>query len=272
MKMNIYLKAAMPLCAALMLVSCSEKGGGDTPEPSGPSTRAAAEIQFISRMNDASLSSSDIATVSGYIRNLSDKASLTIVDRADASSVTEMMKISVATYRWWTFAANKSASGAAQGSAIFYNNPLRLISSVPSGDGARVTGMTPTVSGVFQKLDAEGNVTSSNDVTSDVDFSTVRFDSEAQISAFGGASGVLSGMIAKNKSLLVIGTVKSSLYSSLETSVSGTDSSYAVHKIASAGDYTLFMIGATRYWDYHGCHENALSSGLVSYEISVGWK
>ncbi|MCM1503466.1 MAG: hypothetical protein NC115_12510 [Bacteroidales bacterium] len=261
-----------------ILGGCSEKPGNDDVPPQGPSSRSVAEIQYVSRLTDGTLiaSEADFSSINDYMVNTlegKEKASLTVLDRMDGVSVARMMQLSVNTYRWTAYALNNvTSASASEGSAVYFNEPASSIMSYKSGDGAWLCGFTPSVAGAFQKLDAEGNVTSSNNVNSDVNFYTVRLSTEEQISGFGGVSGAMNTVKTSHRNMIVIGTVKNSLFSKLQSAVASVDSAYKAIEIVKGTDYTLFMVSADRYWNYYDVQETQLNGGIKAYAVHVGWK
>ena len=273
-----YLKAIALFSAAVFFAGCSEKGGETPGGEDKPSNRSIAEIQFVSRLTDGTLvgTDGDFSSINDYMVNTlkgRKEASLTLLDRMDGAQVKKIMDLSVNTYRWNTFALNRMASASVyEGSAVFFNNPASSVASYSSGNGSYVCGLVPSVAGKYQKLDADGNVISSNDVTSDINFYTVRFSSEDQINAFGGASGTMMTIKQAARNMILIGTVKNSLFDKLSGAVTAADSAYNVKEIAKGKDYTIFMLSNSRFWNYYGYEEVPLAGDIVSYEISVGWK
>ncbi|MDE6872211.1 MAG: hypothetical protein K2J62_08870 [Bacteroidales bacterium] len=265
--------------AAGLFIGCTEKEGDNgSSAGQGPVSRAVAEIQFVSRLDEGTLvtSDADCNTLNDYmVKTLNGKqgASLTVLDRTDGATVSQMLEISVNTYRWSAFALNSVSSGSYEGSTIFFNQPSNGIFSFASGDGAYLCGLAPEVAGVFQKLDAEGNIISSNNVTSAVNFYTVRLSSEEQIAGFGGASGAMNTVKAQYRNMIVIGTVKNGLMDKLKDAVQSADSTYSAIEIVKGVDYTVFMLGSDRYWNYYDFDEMKLTSnGISAYAIHVGWK
>lgn len=274
-----YFKAIALFSAAVFFAGCSDKGG-ETPggNEGAPSNRSIATIQFVSRLNDGSLVASDaeFKALHDYMVNElkgREGASLTVLDRMDGSAVSKIMELSVDTYRWQTFALNRMASKTSfEGSAVFFNEPASSITSYPSGKGAYICGLLPSVAGKFQKLDADGNITSSNDVTQVINFYTVRFSTEEQINAFGGAAGVMASIKTAARNMVCIGTVKTALFDKLSSAVKGVDSGYSVHEVVKGSDYTVFMLGGDKFWNYYGCDKTEFKEGFAAYTINVGWK
>ncbi len=264
--------------ALVFFAGCSEKPEDEGKTPAGPSNRSVAEIQYVSRLADATLISSeaDFDAINNYMVNTlkgKEKASLTILDRMDGASVPKMMQLSVNTFRWNTYALNNvTSASASEGSAIYFNEPSASVTSHKAGSGAWLCGFCPSVAGVFQKLDGEGNITSSNNVSSDVNFYTVRLSTEEQIAGFGGASGAMNTVKAQYKNMLVLGTVKTDLFGKLQSAVTAADAAYKATEIVRGTGYTLFMVSAERYWSYYDVEETQLAGGIKAYAVHVGWK
>ncbi|MCM1178145.1 MAG: hypothetical protein NC308_09835 [Clostridium sp.] len=276
--MKRYKIVALLAMAAGIMAGCTDKPEGEDNNPQTPTSRAVAEIQFVSRLDEDSLinSDSDFNTINNYmVKTLKGKenASLTVLDRTDGGTVSEMLEISVNTYRWAAFALNNVvSSGSYEGSTIFFNEPSSSISSFAAGNGAYLCGCAPEVAGAFQKLDGDGNIISSNNVASTVNFYTVRLSTEEQISGFGGASGAMNTVKTQYRNMIVLGTVKNSLFDKLQSAVASVDSAYKAIEIVNGTDYTLFMVSADRYWNYYDVQETQLNGGIKAYAVHVGWK
>lgn len=262
----------------VLFAGCSEKPDDGGVAPQNPASRAIAEIQYVSRLTDGALISSeaDYNAINDYMVNTlkgRENASLTILDRMDGAAVSKMMQISVNTNRWTAFALNNvTSSSGPEGSAMYFNDPSSSIMSYKAGSGAYLCGFAPSVAGAFQKLDGEGNITSSNNVTSAVNFYTVRLDTEEQIAGFGGASGAMNTVKSQYRNMLVLGTVKNSLFGKLESAVTSADAAYKAMEIVKGADYTIFMVSADRYWNYYDVKETGLAGGINAYAIHLGWK
>ena len=64
--------------------------------------------------------------------------------------------------------------------------------------------------------DENGTVTGTVDIAYDINFRTVRFETNEQINAFGGENGVMNTLKRENMNMLMIGTVKNDLLGALE--------------------------------------------------------
>ena len=101
--------------------------------------------------------------------------------------------------------------------------------------------------------DENGTVTGTVDIAYDINFRTVRFETNKQINAFGGENGVMNTLKRENMNMLMIGTVKNDLLGALESAVQNTDGSFKVYNVASGSAYTIFMLAEESLLGLYGC-------------------
>lgn len=122
------------------------------------------------------------------------------------------MQISINTYRWTAFAFNGLTDRTTyKGSTLFFNQPTRSVRATACGKGCYVTGFSPLMEGTRTDKDENGTVTGTVDIAYDINFRTVRFETNEQINAFGGENGVMNTLKRENMNMLMIGTVKNDL-------------------------------------------------------------
>ena len=130
--------------------------------------------------------------------------------------------------------------------------------------------MSSSIDGVLTNLDADGNVTSSSEVEVAVGLYSCHFETEEQISSF--CSDVLSKMKATDNKFVLVGAVKNGLMETLQSSVSSADSAFSVTEVKAGSGYSIFVMMASRYWEYNGVSETQLDGGITSYDVDIAWK
>lgn len=242
-----------------------------------PSDKFNATIQFVSRLGDGVLitGEADYTAIDNYMVTTLKKrenAWLTVLDRTDNSGLSNVAALSLNTYRW-TMSSFYGLKGKTvfEGGTLYFNQPFRQSKAVSCGKGCYVTGFSPLMEGTRTDVDENGAVTGTADVSFNINFRTVRFNSGDQINAFGGENGVMNTLKRENMNMLLIGTVKNDLYGALESAVAGTDASFKLYRIATGSSYSLFMLAEMRFWGYTGMNQRALGNGLDAYEINVMW-
>ena len=123
--------------------------------------------------------------------------------------------------------------------------------------------------GIF--TDENGTVTGTVDIAYDINFRTVRFETNEQINAFGGENGVMNTLKRENMNMLMIGTVKNDLLGALESAVQNTDGSFKVYNVASGSAYTIFMLAEERFWGFTDVAPISVGNGIEAYTINVMW-
>ncbi len=239
-----------------------------------PSEKFSATIQFVSRLENKPLFSSDadFTAVKDYaLKTLKGKSWLTILDRSDRSGVVNVSKIASEGLRMMGFALNSvSSTNDVQGSCMFFNQPAHSILGVPCGKNCYVTSLSPEMEGF--RSDATGEGLTKVPVSFNINFRTVRFDAQDQIDAFGGSEGVMNSLKRSGgMNMLVIGTVKNSLVDALTAKVAEADPSFVVSKVAEGAEYSIFMLAEQHFWAFKSVETEALANGINSYEISVMW-
>ena len=114
-------------------------------------------------------------------------------------------------------------------------------------------------------------MTGTVDIAYDINFRTVRFETNEQINAFGGENGVMNTLKRENMNMLMIGTVKNVLLGALESAVQITDGSCKVYNVASGSAYTIFMLAEERFWGFTDVSSASVGNGIEAYTINVMW-
>ena len=272
MQVTKYFAGALMVLSAIVFTGCSDKSDG-SPDKGKPSTQTSAKIQFVSTLTDATLlSSSNTETIENYIKNtLSDGKTIVLLDRTDQAGVADIAKMMQNTKKFSAFVVHSQNSTADfDVSSIIFNTPSANIAGYQITSDCYVNGLDADLGGTVKNLDAEGNITNSNDVTVSVPFYSCRFDTQEQINAF--TSNVLGQMKTANVKNIIIGTVSNSLFETLKTAVPSADSAYSVAEVKAGTDYTIFMLYQTRYWGYNGVTETSVASGITAYSVDIAWK
>ena len=126
-------------------------------------------------------------------------------------------------------------------------------------------------SAIYYDKDENGTVTGTVDIAYDINFRTVRFETNEQINAFGGENGVMNTLKRENMNMLMIGTVKNDLLGALESAVQNTDGSFKVYNVASGSAYTIFMLAEERFWGFTDVAPISVGNGIEAYTINVMW-
>lgn len=277
-----YLSTMLALALALPMFTGCNNGLDEYPSDAqipAPSDKFTTDIQFVSRLSDAALCTSEeeCRAVHDYIvttLNGKNGSWLTILDRADNGKLSEMLGTAFDSYRWTTFAFNRIVDKTSyQGSMLYVNQCLTESKGVPCGAGCYVTGLTTGMTGVRTDKNDLGEVTGTTAVSFDVNVVTARFDTADQIAAFGGSEGVLRSFYNDNMPFLMIGTVKNDLFGSLQgigQSV-GTSYGFNVFEVAKGTQYTIFLLTEERFWGLNDVQKETLADGIESYAIKVMW-
>lgn len=266
-------RMALIASLAVLVVSCGKEGPDGPDGPSGPTTKSEAIIPFVSRLSDATLfsSASDADAVNTYVSSLSNP-SIVYLDRVDNSGVARAQEIVLDNVKSWSaFAMTKVSGNNFQGGfTMYFGQPTRFVKTHNSGS-AYVSGVAASLNGAIKQISEDGTVTSSRDVSFDVRYYTARFETEEQINAFGGASGLFEAIKAESRNFLALGTVKNDLFSKLEAAVDSQDSSYKVTEVAKGSGYTVFLLAGKRYWGLNEAVKKTVASGIDAYEVSIHW-
>ncbi len=276
-----YLTAALVLAVAVpALTGCNDDNTSAFDSISvKPSERFNTKIYFVSRLSDKATASTDAdySAISAYVakHTAANGAWLTVVDRADAtlngSDLSKSLKIALDNKRWSALAFNKiSKSTQFEGSMLLFNKYTTSVQGYPVTADCYVTGFAPKMLGKRTDTDDAGKVTYA-DVSFNVNFRTVRFSSDAQIDAFGGEKGVMTQLKREKMNMLMVGTVKSSLFGKLKDTVHNTDESFVVSGVVTDGEYTLFVLAEKRFWAFNSVETETLSAGLNAYTINLMW-
>lgn len=278
-KKYLYIAMALTLSASIF-AGCSDDDKNSWQSISAkPSEKFNTKIHFVSRLTDAPLATTDadFSALNTYLTTTLNKKEgswMTILDRADAvagdAKMSKYMQLALNSTRWTSFAFNRIVSKTNyQGSILLFNEPVAASTSVPSKD-AYVTAFTPKMVGTRADVDEAGNSIFA-DVSFNINFRTVRFTNNDQLTAFGGETGVMNTLKRQYMNMLVIGTVKNDLFGALETTVAGTDPSFIVYKVAAGSEYSVFMLAEQRFWGLTKCSTTSLGGGIEAYTIETMW-
>ncbi len=116
-----------------------------------------------------------------------------------------------------------------------------------------------------------GTVTGTVDIAYDINFRTVRFETNEQINAFGGENGVMNTLKRENMNMLMIGTVKNDLLSARIGSTEYGRFIQKVYNVASGSAYTIFMLAEERFWGFTDVAPISVGNGIEAYTINVMW-
>ena len=120
--------------------------------------------------------------------------------------------------------------------------------------------------------DENGTVTGTVDIAYDINFRTVRFETNEQINAFGGENGVMN-------------TLKREKYEHADDrhgqerpARSARNRQYRirtvrfkVYNVASGSAYTIFMLAEERFWGFTDVAPISVGNGIEAYTINVMW-
>lgn len=270
-------KSIILFVSFLFLIGCSSEDDTFTEHKASVSDKFETKIQFISSLKDKSLisTSADFDPLDSFIKktiNEDNNFWLTVLDRADNTQLSRIMTIPMNTNKWSSFAFNRLKSkDIYEGSMLLYNEPTRSLETHFVNSSCYIAGFSPKMKGVRTDKDETGQIIEKVDVSFNVNFYTGRFEDISQIDAFGGENGVMNTIKRKNMNLLMIGTVKNSLFDTLQTKVSDTDNTFKVVSIEVGSDYTIFMLSEERFWGYRDLIKTTLVSDISVYEISLMW-
>ncbi|MDR0510003.1 MAG: hypothetical protein LBH06_02785 [Rikenellaceae bacterium] len=239
-----------------------------------PSSDFVTKLHFVSRLTDAATGSTeaDFAPVTGYFSSTvgADNVWLGIIDRADvtynaASQQNSALK-SALDLKFWTYLAfNRIRNGSTfEGSALFLRAPV-------TGSTAYALGNDCFVAGPVLKM--QGKKNDGTSISFDIYFRTARFETQANVDAFGGDNGILFQMKRERMNFLMVGTVKNTLVDPLRTAIDSHDRSFKFSIVEGTEnrDYAIFVLAEEHFWRYVGATSTSLGGGLDAYEISLNW-
>lgn len=264
---SLFLLALSYMC---VMNSCiqEEWGVGNIARPEGAgrgewNKNKTIEVYFITELNDASVSAYD--AVISFFRNKGNTCSLGVVDRLDgdyslSSSYRKEQfgptKVAFETAHFSSFALNKFNGTKMEGSSIFFNHKINSEQSFQVTDDCFMK---------FINIQAKSMVENPVDIL--VPFSTVRFDSKEQITA--AASGALKTLSGTSYSALVVGTVKTELFSELQA-VAGQIEGYSLEEATKGQEteYTVFVLGP-KSWVLREMTKESVSGNLNVYCLRI---
>jgi hypothetical protein len=241
-----------------------------------PSDRFVAQIHFVSKLTNAAMgaSESDYASVSDYFTttlNSIQGSWLGIIDRTDVvyhatNQENPVLKSALDSKHWTYLALNKITGGNCfETSTLFLNSPVIGSTSYKVTNDCYISGPI---------LKMEGQRDDGVKMPFDnVYFRTVRFDTQAQLTAFGGESGIMSKLKLERMNFLMVGTVKKDLIESFRTTINNTDSAFKVYIVEETenNDYAIFVLAEEHFWGYAGSTVTSLTNGINAYTINLNW-
>jgi hypothetical protein len=240
-----------------------------------PSEKFVTQVHFVSKLTDASMGATeaDYAPVSNYFTtalNSIHGSWLGIVDRTDVTYNTSNQQNAVLAgalnSKHWTYLAlNKIAGGNTfQASTLFINVPVIGSTSYKIADDCYVSGPV---------LKMEGKRDDGVNISFDMYFRTVRFDSPAHVNAFGGNEGVMIKLKNERMNFVMIGTVKKELIESLRSTVGNTDDAFKLSIVegTESKDYAIFVLAEEHFWGYNSSSSVSLGNGIDAYAINLNW-
>jgi hypothetical protein len=240
-----------------------------------PSDKFVTQIHFVSKLTNAAMGTSeaDYAPVSNYFTttlNSIHGSWLGIIDRTDVTynatnQQNPVLKGALDSKHWTYLAMNKIAGGNTfEASTLFLNSPVIGSTSYKLTNDCYVTGPI---------LKLEGKRDDGEKISFDIYFRTARFDAPAQITAFGGESGIMSSMKNERMNFLMVGTVKKDLIESFRTTINNTDSAFKLSIVEGTenNDYAIFVLAEEHFWGYAGSTVTSLGSSINAYTISLNW-
>lgn len=251
-----------------------------------PSDEFSATIHFVSKLTDASIGSSDsdYAAINNYFASTLNKKNgswMGIVERTDVTYSASYMSNRGVTLgdisdHWSFFALNKmSGLTSFEGSTVLFNAPSTSIISYELGTDSRIYAFSPTMEGL--RTNEDGTTTA---VSFPIYLRYGRIETASNVSAFlgsdaafVGSEGVFKELRGDAMNMLLVGTVKSNLFSSLESGVTQLDPDFRVVAVSGteSKDYTVFLLFEKRFWQLDECSSTSLGNGVEAYSISVNW-
>jgi hypothetical protein len=241
-----------------------------------PSDRFVTEIHFVSKLTGAAMGSSeaDYAPVSNYFTttlNSINGSWLGIIDRTDVTyhatnQQNPVLKSALDSKHWTYLAMNKITGGNKfEASTLFLNSPVIGSTSYKVADDCYIAGPILRMEG---KRDDGVKMYFDN-----VYFRTVRFDTPAQLAAFGGESGIMSKLKLERMNFLMVGSVKSELIESFRTTLNNTDSAFKLSIVEGTenSDYAIFVLAEEHFWGYAGSTVTSLANGINAYTLNLNW-
>jgi hypothetical protein len=240
-----------------------------------PSDKFVTQIHFVSKLTNAAMGTSeaDYAAINTYFTNtLNSKQGswLGIIDRTDvtydATNQQNAILKSALDSKHWTYLAFNRISGGNkfEGSTLFLNSPVIGSTTYKIADDCFIAGPTLTMEGL-----RDDDVK----ISFDMYFRTVRFETSAHITAFGGEDGVMLKMKKDYMNFVLIGTIKKDLIATLQTTVSNTDDAFKFTIVEGTenADYAIFVLAEEHFWGYQNATVTSLANGINAYTINLNW-
>ncbi len=274
---------ALLLGAALVAPMFTACGGSDEPTPEEPVKEPTSlfntQIHFVSALDDGTLvgSSSDYTALSEYMVTTLEagaKSWITVLDRMDGNNQAQALTLALESERWSLFALNRVVGGSSfEGSYIYYNDfviegsPQQYVSYQMS-DNSFVTGFSPLMKGTQTSRDGDGNVTGVVDLSFNVHFRTARLESADQITSF--VSSSVDGMSTDNRNFVMVGTVRNSLVSQLQSALT-SQGKVELTTIESGSEFSLVLVADSDFWALTSVEASDITSSIKAYTINLKW-
>ena len=268
---KIYIKLLLTgLGLIFILGSCiqEEWGVGNITRPEGAgrgewNKNKTIEVFFITELSNSSVSEYD--AIISFFQKMDKACSLGVVDRLDgnyalaSSSSPEQFgptKVAFETTRFSSFAFNRFNGSSMEGSSILFNHKLNSERSFKVTDDCFIK---------FINIQAKSMTDTPINIL--VPFSTVRFESKSQIAS--AAAGALKTLTGISYEALIIGTVKTDLFTELQA-VTNQIKGYSLVEATKGQEsaYTLFVLGPTS-WVLREMTQESVSNNLNAYCLKI---
>lgn len=240
-----------------------------------PSDKFVTQIHFVSKLTNAAIGATeaDYAQVSNYFTttlNSTQGSWLGIIDRTDVvynttNQENPVLKSALDSKHWTYLAMNKITGGNRfEASTLFLNSPVIGSTAYKVTNDCYIAGPI---------LTTEGNRDDGVKITFEIYFRTARFDTPAQLAAFGGESGIMFSMKRERMNFLMVGTVKKDLIDAFRTTITDTDSAFKLHIVEGTenSDYAIYILAEEHFWGYAGSTVTSLGNGINAYTINLNW-
>lgn len=257
-----------------LMVSC---GGdkGDKPEPPDTGPTKTSVVQFVSKLDDASIGSTDTdyAAIKTYFTQTLKKregSGLAFVDRSDMNygslpMSTGIYSTALSSRHFTCFALNRIVGKTQyQGTAVLVNKYMTDVHSLQLTDNARVTGSTAVLN--------VSEISNPNQKSSmQMNFWTSRLTDAADVTQL---VANIAEMKKVNTRFFFVGTVKKDVLSNLKSAVEGSSAGsfkFLSHPETESSDYVLCSFTDNQGWTMEAGSKTSVGTGINSYEIIFKW-
>lgn len=250
----------------ILAISCGKTGEtGKSVTPTQGAMKKSATIQFVSRLSDKTLFDSDNTAdkLNSYIKTAlkgKEGSYITILDRSDGNGNTKVLDMAVNTFKWsYSSVEGYDASAGFKISSILVNAPVRELKSYQLSSMNYLTGLDTKISGTIVN---QSNETKKVEIEIDFHTSQINADNEAD---------ALIKSLATIKKPLIIGTVKSELFTSFKSKAESSDTNIKVKELAGGSKYKLFLLSSERFWRLNKVDKSNIADGIDAYGIDLAW-